>query len=162
MKSRFFFPDRRCVFLSVSILGLLSLAAVAPGDPHEDAIVGDWYTPRREAKVRIYRCENFFCGRIVWIQKQEETGEVIRDTNNPVESLRGRPVLGIEMMREVRHQSGSVWSVGKLYDPKSGKEYKGKARLEREDKLILRGYVLIPLFGRSETWTRADAQAGNN
>jgi uncharacterized protein (DUF2147 family) len=162
MKSYVFFSDRRRIFLSLSILTLLSLAAAARAETPEDAIVGDWYTPRREAKIRIYRCESSFCGKIVWIQKQEETGEVIRDTNNPVKALRDRPVLGIEILREVRPQGGSVWSVGKLYDPKSGKSYKGKARLEGENKLVLRGYVLIPLFGRSETWIRADAQAGNH
>jgi uncharacterized protein (DUF2147 family) len=59
-------------------------------------------------------------------------------------------------MREVRYRGGSEWNVGKLYDPKSGKEYKGRAKLEGENKLVLRGYVLIPLFGRSETWTRAE------
>jgi uncharacterized protein (DUF2147 family) len=162
MKIRFISADRRRIFLRLSILSLLSLTAAAQAETSEDAIVGDWYTPRREAKIRIYRCESSFCGKIVWIQKQEETGEVIRDTNNPAEGLRDRPVLGIEIMREVRHQGGSVWSVGKLYDPKSGKSYKGKARLEGENKLVLRGYVLIPLFGRSETWIRADAQAGDH
>jgi uncharacterized protein (DUF2147 family) len=43
---------------------------------------------------------------------------------------------------------------GRVYDPESGKDYKGKLHLVDEKTLDLRGYVLIPLFGRTETWTR--------
>jgi uncharacterized protein (DUF2147 family) len=155
MPCRFLFPPRR-LLLAFSIVGLFLLSRAARAETPEGAILGDWYTPGREARVRIYRCQDSFCGKILWIQKEEETGEVILDTNNPDKSLRDRPVRGIEIMREVRYRGGSEWNVGKLYDPKSGKEYKGRAKLEGENKLVLRGYVLIPLFGRSETWTRAE------
>ncbi|MGH9588053.1 MAG: DUF2147 domain-containing protein, partial [Acidobacteriaceae bacterium] len=43
---------------------------------------------------------------------------------------------------------------GKLYDPKSGKTYTGSMTRDG-NKLNLRGYVGIPFFGRTETWTRA-------
>lgn len=153
---RHFLSPHRPLLLTFLILSLIPLWCAAGDDVPEDAIVGDWYTPGQEARIRIYRCQESFCGRIVWIRKEEETGEVILDSNNPDKSLRGRPVRGIEIMREVRQGRGAEWNVGKLYDPKSGKEYKGKAKLEGKNKLVLRGYVLIPLFGRSETWTRAE------
>lgn len=43
---------------------------------------------------------------------------------------------------------------GKVYDPESGNEYKAKMTLVDNKTLKLRGYILIPLLGRTEVWTR--------
>ena len=42
---------------------------------------------------------------------------------------------------------------GTLYDPKTGKTYRGAMKAEG-DELDLRGYVGIKLFGESQTWKR--------
>lgn len=47
-------------------------------------------------------------------------------------------------------------SNGTLYDPKSGKTYHGAIKLDGS-RLELRGYVGIPLFGETQTWTRPTA-----
>ena len=47
------------------------------------------------------------------------------------------------------------WSTGRIYDPKNGKTYSCVIRLKGDDEIIIRGYVDISFFGRSETWTRA-------
>jgi uncharacterized protein (DUF2147 family) len=41
-----------------------------------------------------------------------------------------------------------------VYDPKSGKTYRGKMTFVSPNQLNLRGFIGIPLFGRTTTWTR--------
>jgi uncharacterized protein (DUF2147 family) len=48
----------------------------------------------------------------------------------------------------------TTWGKGSLYDPKSGKSYRGKIHLAAPGRLELRGYIGIPLFGRTSVWTR--------
>ena len=45
------------------------------------------------------------------------------------------------------------WSNGIIYDPNNGKTYSCKAKLEG-DKLNVRGFIGISLFGRTTVWTR--------
>ena len=55
-------------------------------------------------------------------------------------------------------QDGSRWSGGQILDPHNGKTY--KVRLSLEDngqKLDVRGYVGMPMLGRTQTWIRKDA-----
>ena len=47
-----------------------------------------------------------------------------------------------------------AWSGGFIYDPNSGKTYRGKIKLTDPDTLRLRGYIGISLLGRTEVWKR--------
>jgi uncharacterized protein (DUF2147 family) len=80
------------------------------------------------------------------------------DDKNPDRALRARPLHGLRMLWgfHPKDGSGTEWSGGKIYDPESGKTYSCRIRLER-GALEIRGYVGIPLFGRSTTWARAPA-----
>jgi uncharacterized protein (DUF2147 family) len=53
-------------------------------------------------------------------------------------------------------QVDSQWSGGQVLDPESGKIYRAFLALEDGGtKLRLRGYIGIPLLGRTEYWMRA-------
>jgi uncharacterized protein (DUF2147 family) len=51
----------------------------------------------------------------------------------------------------------AAWSGGSIYDPASGHTHSCEARLEGNDRLFLRGYLGIQLFGRITTWTKVGA-----
>jgi uncharacterized protein (DUF2147 family) len=60
----------------------------------------------------------------------------------------------MEILRGMR-ANGSAWSGGEILDPETGKTYRAKMKLsDGGDKLIVRGYIGISLFGRSQTWIR--------
>jgi uncharacterized protein (DUF2147 family) len=117
-------------------------------------VLGEWVTEEGKARVRIELCGDRYCGRIVWLKEPEKNGAPVRDDKNPDHSLREQPVLGLRIISDFNYDGEGVWSGGTVYDPESGNDYRGKMTLADDRTLELRGYVLIPLFGRSETWTR--------
>ncbi len=76
------------------------------------------------------------------------------DYHNPDSAKRSRPILGLQIVNDFIFAGENVWKGGTVYDPKSGNTYRGKMTLISPDVLDLRGFIGIPLFGRTTTWTR--------
>ena len=51
-------------------------------------------------------------------------------------------------------KDGEEYNSGKVLDPKNGKLYKCYITLEGNDKLKVRGFIGISLFGRTQYWYR--------
>ena len=66
------------------------------------------------------------------------------------------PVIGMVFMSGL-HKIGDEYSGGEILDPDDGKVYRSKMTLvEGGKKLNVRGYIGVPLFGRSQVWVRQD------
>ena len=134
----------------LSTFAALLLTGTAQAAP--DAICGRWLTADKGGLVHVYlEADGKLAGRIVGGSRPEE-----RDDKNPDPALRSRPVLGLKLMQGFA-RDGDRWKGGAIYDPDDGKTYTATARLADQDgdKLLLRGYVGLPMFGRTEEWTRA-------
>lgn len=118
-----------------------------------DDIVGEWLTANGEAKIRFAFESTQYVGRVTWLKTSTKDGKPVVDENNPDPNLRTRQMMGAAIVWNM-HFDGKEYVDGLLYDPEHGKTYKGKAVVESTNRLSLRGYVGIPLFGKSETWTR--------
>jgi uncharacterized protein (DUF2147 family) len=51
-------------------------------------------------------------------------------------------------------KDGDEYSSGKILDPSSGDEYKCLISLDGKDKLKVRGFVGVSVFGRTQYWFR--------
>jgi uncharacterized protein (DUF2147 family) len=72
--------------------------------------------------------------------------------------LKDRPVLGMTIMTGLK-RDGDEWDGGTILDPDSGNVYSAKLHLiDGGQKLEVRGYLGISLFGRSQTWVREAAK----
>jgi len=91
----------------------------------------------------------------VWLSEPNRDGKPAIDRNNPDEALRTRPLCGLEMLGDFRQTEPNRWGDGWIYNPENGKRYHATMTLDG-NLLKLRGYVGIPLFGETQTWTRAD------
>lgn len=119
-----------------------------------DAILGKWLNSSGEANINIYKTGNKYNGKIVWLKTpNNEQGKAKTDIHNPDANLRGRALLGLEMLKGFSFDDGE-WVDGSIYDPKTGKTYSCKMTLKGNNKLSVRGYIGISLIGRTDVWTR--------
>lgn len=143
--------------LALSLLFVLggSIPLVAQVDSAAaNAVLGEWLTGEGTSKILIYKCGEEYCGKISWLKEPEKDGKPRVDDKNPEERLRNQPLMGMEIMTGFSFDGEDTWKGGKIYDPKSGNTYSGKMTLADPKTLNLRGYILVPLLGRTETWTR--------
>jgi uncharacterized protein (DUF2147 family) len=132
----------------------LPLAASHAAFPPE-SILGQWWTEGEEgrpsAKVRFTRAKDgTYTGVLVWSPKPT------KDIHNPDSKLRDRSVVGIVLMWNLRYADGQ-YEDGYVYNPEDGGTYRMKARMESADRLLVRGYLGVALFGQTQTWTRVRA-----
>lgn len=72
-------------------------------------------------------------------------------------SLKGKPILGMTVMHGLKQDSSDAnkWSGGTIFDPKNGQSYHCTITVSADgNRLEVRGYIGISLFGRSQTWIR--------
>lgn len=138
------------------LCGLASTYAVATD---EDAVVGIWVTEGQQSHVEIYKENDRYFGKIVHLSEPRYeaddpmAGQEKVDRENPEESLRDRPILGLLLMEGFRF-NGSKWVDGTIYDPENGKTYKCKLTLRDPATLEVRGYIGFSLLGRTTVWHR--------
>lgn len=136
--------------LLMSALWLTFTMATSIASAQTPSVRGYWRTPTG-AIVLVAPCGQSLCAQLAALSP---TDHLRTDTNNPDPSLRNRPLCGVRIgdgFAEVdpQHARG-----GHLYDPKNGRTYRGQMTAEG-NLLHLRGYVGLPIFGRTETWVRA-------
>lgn len=142
------------------IVGITALPLWAGSDD----IVGVWLNQKQDAKIEVVKCGDNYCGKIVWLKiptyppdsKEGTPGTAKVDTKNPYATRRKTPIMGMQIMEGFQFAGDNLWNNGKIYDPDNGKTYSAKATLVSHDRLDLRGFVGISLFGRTEKWTRAN------
>ena len=143
----------RLFVLTVCLILLMAVGAWAQETPG-DAGLGQWLTEGDKAVVEIFKCEDRYCGKIVWLKKPKNPdGSDVLDTENPDPSKRNRTVIGLNLVWGFRYDESKGWVDGSIYDPDNGKTYSCKMNLEG-DTLKVRGYVGISLFGRTTVWKR--------
>lgn len=133
------------------VLVTISLTGFAQS---KDAIVGRWVNSSAEAHVEISKKNEKYYGKIIWLKNpKDEKGNPKTDVRNPDESLRSKPMLGLEILKDFVYD-GEKWTDGKIYDPKSGKTYSCNITQKGNGELNLRGYIGISLIGRTEVWKK--------
>lgn len=100
--------------------------------------------------VKIYECGDKLCGKLVWSTKPESL-----DLNNPDESKRDKILIGQDILTGLEPDGENFWDGGRLYDATTGKTWNCNITvLPGNDKLRIRGYWGISLFGQSRVWDR--------
>jgi uncharacterized protein (DUF2147 family) len=123
-----------------------------------DDIIGKWKNGEGTGIIELYKTTSgHYAGKIIWLKEpiDPETGKPKLDKRNPDKTKRNEPTLGlINIHGFVFDVEEKIWKDGTIYDPKTGKEYSCKAELKEENKLEVRGYIGVSVFGRTDTWTR--------
>ena len=138
------------------VLSLLLLAvggrALAGDAPPASAIYGDWLTGDHRGVIQITACGAAICGQIVgqdWKPGHQQ----------PVDN-HGQVECGQWILQATRIEP-LLWD-GHITDPDDGSRYTASFRLVAADRLALRGYILLPLLGQTQTWTRWSGPIGDH
>lgn len=144
---------KKLIGLAISATALMSAAHAATNSP-----VGYWKTvddTTGEAKsiVAIYEAPNHtLVGKVLKLFKEPDRTCIACDGD-----LHDKPIAGMVVMMNLKPSGNRTaqWSGGSILDPKNGKSYQCDLKLtDGGDKLNVRGYIGLPLFGRSQTWER--------
>ena len=150
------------MLLRMLTIGLLLVTGFAMAEDR-DAVFGLWAS--KDSILEIDEADGTLHATIAAIlnpvYKEGEEGPVGTprvDRHNPTESLRTRPILGMDLLDGYQFKDGK-WQ-GELYDPESGKTYKSNITRGSDGKLQIRGYIGAPMFGRTMSFEPASTCAG--
>ena len=132
--------------LLLSVLSFFSQGFTPAKPVFPNEIIGFYWSPKKDAKVEIYLKSGKYYGKFIWAATPR------KDSNNPTKALQNRPILGLEFLTRFEYDDG-VYDGGEIYDLETGKTYSCKMSLEG-NKLKVRGYIGISLFGRTEYFER--------
>lgn len=124
----------------------------------EKSVVGKWKTiddetGKPKSVVEIFKAGEEYKGRIVALLNPEKVNPTCEKCEG---EKKDKPIMGLEIIWGVTEkQPGTEWGGGEILDPKKGKTYSVRLRLEEDkDKLEVRGFMGFSLLGRSQTWIR--------
>ena len=147
---------RRLVTLSLAASALVAAGAMA----QDASPVGVWKTiddetGKPKSLVRITESNGELRGKIEKLFR--EAGEEQNPKCEKCEgSLKDQPVIGMTIITGMK-KDGSEYNGGHILDPNNGKVYKSKMSLiEGGKKLDVRGYIGVPMLGRTQTWVRQE------
>jgi uncharacterized protein (DUF2147 family) len=133
--------------------------AAMPVEPlASDSPVGLWETisdtdGKAKSHVRITEVNGELIGVVETILDPTHAG---RRCERCSDERKDQLILGMTILRHAhRDDNGALYIGGRILDPENGKVY--ACRLSVVDHgahLHVRGYIGIPLFGRTQTWNR--------
>lgn len=131
--------------LSVALLCcfLASARAFAADTPN-----GNWLTADQNGVIHIAPCGDGYCGQIGSIKLA--AGEAM-----PMD-WQGHPQCKLTIVQTTSQSSGDngpVWQ-GVVLDPRDGVSHPMLLYFNASGGLVLHGYALIPLLGKSTVWTK--------
>ncbi|MGA9523797.1 MAG: DUF2147 domain-containing protein [Myxococcaceae bacterium] len=141
---------------SLSLLLATSALAEAP------TALGRWTTiddatKKPKSVVTLYEENGKLYGKI------EKLFRAPTEEQNPVcdkceGALKDKPIIGMVILSDLV-KDGAEWNGGTVLDPANGKTYKCIVAVEDGGKkLKVRGYIGLPLLGRTQYWVRVEEQ----
>lgn len=111
---------------------------------------GYWLTENERSVIKVEECDMGLCGYVYWIID----GGMQTDSNNPEETLRGRPMCGLPILWGMEKQSATEWEDGKIYKADDGDIYDANLELLDDGTLKVRGYLGLSWLGKTQIWKR--------
>lgn len=138
--------------------GISLVFALASASVFAQSPVGLWKTiddatGKEKSSVRVSEAGGVVSGKIESIvdpAKQDSKCDECSDER------KGKPVIGMTILRNVKKGDG-MWDGGDILDPNNGKVYRVRMTPSADNKKMeVRGYIGAAIFGRTQTWVRAE------
>jgi uncharacterized protein (DUF2147 family) len=108
---------------------------------------GLWMTANHDAIIQIAPCGSGLCGYIV--------GMFLGPQDPTPKDWAGTSQCRLNIIQAAPQTDSSGWPywTGSIVNPRDGTAYHAIIRLNAQNQLLLRGYVVLPIFGETQTWT---------
>ncbi|MCX6351462.1 MAG: DUF2147 domain-containing protein [Bacteroidetes bacterium] len=147
--------NTKALILAIAVVFSLTSFTHKTPATKADALLGTWLTEEGKAKVNIYKKDDKYYGKIIWLKVPNRDGKPKVDKFNDDKKLQTRPVLGLVILRGFVYDEGdNEWDDGHIYDAESGNDYSCYIKMKNPNTLLLRGYIGISIIGRTSVWTR--------
>jgi uncharacterized protein (DUF2147 family) len=148
---------KRVLPVAFALAAMLALPAAWADDASP---IGLWkniddVSGKPKALIRISETKGTLEGRIEKLYRSAD-----QDQNPKCDRCEGvnkdQPIIGMVFMSGLA-KSGDEYTGGQILDPDNGKVYKSKLTLvDGGKKLNVRGYIGVPMLGRSQVWVRQE------
>lgn len=123
---------------------------------NSQTIFGKWNTINDEtgevdSVIEVYKKNGKAYAKILEITNPEKQKAVCEKCEG---ANKNKPILGLEILTGLEKKDDE-WSGGEILDPRNGKIYKCYIKLVKPNKLKIRGYLGVSLFGKTKYWQRA-------
>lgn len=148
--------------LTLSLLAALNASPLATplAMAQEASPVGLWKTiddssGKPAALIRITEQKGELQGKIEKLFRPADQDQDPK-CGQCTDARKDQPIIGMTIVTGLR-KNGDEYTGGEILDPKSGKIYKSKLLVREGGKKVeVRGYIGLPMFGRSQVWLRQD------
>ncbi|MBT29904.1 MAG: SIGNAL peptide protein [Thalassobius sp.] len=135
------------------ILILIANLDIVSLQPSADTIIGTWLNDEKSANIEIYKEDNKYFGKIVWLKEPKTPeGKTKTDVNNPDRDLRERPIVGLTIIYDLEYDDGE-WIDGTVYSARQGRTANCEITIKPDGNSL---EITASKFGFSRTkiWTR--------
>lgn len=121
------------------------------------SIFGKWHSNNEEtgeidSVIEIYKKDGKAYAKVVEIKNPARKNAVCDKCED---KNKDKPILGLDILTGLE-KDDNEWSGGTILDPRNGKIYKCYIKLVNTNKLKIRGYIGVSLFGKTAYWQRAE------
>lgn len=120
------------------------------------SIFGKWNSTNDEtgeidSVIEIYKKENKAYAKIIKIMDPSRQNSVCTACEG---ANKNKKILGLNILTGLE-KNDDEWSGGEILDPRNGKVYNCYIKLVQKDKLKIRGFIGLSVFGKTKYWKRA-------
>ena len=102
---------------------------------------------REKSHIEIYEQNGTLRGKVIKLLPAATITKCDKCTG----ANKGKSLVGMDILWDPK-KTRKVWEGGEILDPKKGKVYDCKIELDGTDKLKVRGFVGVSMFGRTQIW----------
>jgi len=112
---------------------------------------GRWLTESGNLEVDIAPCGEAFCGTVARVLANRS----MSNAGGELVPADARPVMGMKLLSDLR-PAGDGELKGEIYNRENAKSYSTLLSLAGPNQLVVRSYIGLPIFGKTQVWQRVE------
>lgn len=151
MKKPLALRSRAIVFTALTITLPMALPVVfaQPAAPSQN---GRWLTESGNLEVDVAPCDAALCGTVSKVLANKSMSGP--GTQMPMTDT--AQLVGMVILKDFKATGDGKWK-GHIFNRENGKLYSAVMSYPEPDQLVIRSYIGLPLFGKTQVWRRVGA-----